>query len=158
MYTPCVCGLYVSSLFVRVQESDDPSIFSPPAAEPADLLKLFDFPSLPEGVTKTTGFCAHRKSSQGPDVAYRVSKEAQLSLPTKQIYPGEYAEHLNQGALGHVSVCNSMLFYVKIFNNWNHTTMIEKTPYPHMHCLLHIQFTVSWIQSSYVSRWVWEID
>ncbi|XP_061115448.1 collagen alpha-1(V) chain-like [Conger conger] len=71
----------------RVQQSDNPPLFSSPAAEPADLLKIFDFASLPEGVTKTTGFCAHRKSSQGPDVAYRVSKEAQLSVPTKQVYP-----------------------------------------------------------------------
>ncbi|KPP79838.1 collagen alpha-1(V) chain-like, partial [Scleropages formosus] len=55
--------------------------------EPADLLKILDFHSLPEGVTKTTGFCAQRKSSKGPDVAYRVSKEAQLSAPTKQLYP-----------------------------------------------------------------------
>uniref|UniRef100_A0A8C9SNR8 Collagen type V alpha 1 chain n=1 Tax=Scleropages formosus TaxID=113540 RepID=A0A8C9SNR8_SCLFO len=56
-------------------------------SEPADLLKILDFHSLPEGVTKTTGFCAQRKSSKGPDVAYRVSKEAQLSAPTKQLYP-----------------------------------------------------------------------
>uniref|UniRef100_A0A4W5K690 Laminin G domain-containing protein n=1 Tax=Hucho hucho TaxID=62062 RepID=A0A4W5K690_9TELE len=57
--------------------------------EPADLLKILDFPSLPEGVTKTTGFCAHRKSTKGADVAYRVSKEAQLSAPTKQLYPAD---------------------------------------------------------------------
>uniref|UniRef100_A0A8C9RJK9 Laminin G domain-containing protein n=1 Tax=Scleropages formosus TaxID=113540 RepID=A0A8C9RJK9_SCLFO len=56
-------------------------------SEPADLLKILDFHSLPEGVTKTTGFCAQRKSSKGPDVAYKVSKEAQLSAPTKQLYP-----------------------------------------------------------------------
>lgn len=60
------------------------------AAEPADLLKILDFHSLPEGVTKTTGFCTHRKSSKGPDVAYRVTKDAQLSAPTKQLYPCEY--------------------------------------------------------------------
>ncbi|XP_026091001.1 collagen alpha-1(V) chain-like [Carassius auratus] len=47
------------------------------AAEPADLLKILDFHSLPEGVSKTTGFCTHRKSSKGPDVAYRVTKDAQ---------------------------------------------------------------------------------
>lgn len=64
------------------------SLFS--AVEPADLLKILDFHSLPEGVTKTTGLCSHRRSSQGPDVAYRVSKDAQLSAPTKQLYPGEY--------------------------------------------------------------------
>uniref|UniRef100_A0A8B9HK40 Procollagen, type V, alpha 1 n=1 Tax=Astyanax mexicanus TaxID=7994 RepID=A0A8B9HK40_ASTMX len=57
------------------------------AADPADLLKILDFPSLPEGVTKTTGLCAHRRSSKGPDVAYRVTKDAQLSAPTKQLYP-----------------------------------------------------------------------
>uniref|UniRef100_A0A673H070 Laminin G domain-containing protein n=1 Tax=Sinocyclocheilus rhinocerous TaxID=307959 RepID=A0A673H070_9TELE len=56
-------------------------------SEPADLLKILDFHSLPEGVTKTTGFCTHRKSSKGPDVAYRVTKDAQLSAPTKQLYP-----------------------------------------------------------------------
>lgn len=59
------------------------------AAEPADLLKILDFPSLPEGVTRSTGFCPHRRSSQGPDVAYRVSKNAQLSAPTRQLYPGK---------------------------------------------------------------------
>lgn len=59
------------------------------AVDPADLLKILDFPSLPDGVTKTTGFCTHRKSSKGPDVAYRVTKDAQLSAPTKQLYPCE---------------------------------------------------------------------
>uniref|UniRef100_A0A3B3RM46 Laminin G domain-containing protein n=1 Tax=Paramormyrops kingsleyae TaxID=1676925 RepID=A0A3B3RM46_9TELE len=48
---------------------------------------ILDFHSLPEGVTKVTGFCAQRKSSSGPDVAYRVAKDAQLSAPTKQLYP-----------------------------------------------------------------------
>uniref|UniRef100_A0A3B3YSP0 Laminin G domain-containing protein n=1 Tax=Poecilia mexicana TaxID=48701 RepID=A0A3B3YSP0_9TELE len=58
-------------------------------SEPADLLKILDFHNLPEGVTKTTGFCSHRRSTQGPDVAYKVSKDAQLSAPTKQLYPGD---------------------------------------------------------------------
>uniref|UniRef100_A0A8C9PNG1 Thrombospondin-like N-terminal domain-containing protein n=1 Tax=Spermophilus dauricus TaxID=99837 RepID=A0A8C9PNG1_SPEDA len=57
------------------------------AAQPADLLKVLDFHNLPDGITKTTGFCATRRSSKGPDVAYRVSKDAQLSAPTKQLYP-----------------------------------------------------------------------
>lgn len=51
---------------------------------------MLDFHNLPSGVTKTTGFCATRRSSQGPDVAYRVSKDAQLSMPTKQLYPGKW--------------------------------------------------------------------
>lgn len=66
--------------------------FSPlSVAEPADLLKILDFHNLPEGVTRTTGFCSHRRSTQGPDVAYRVSKDAQLSAPTRQLYPGKHA-------------------------------------------------------------------
>lgn len=65
-------------------------LWAPPssrAAQPADLLEMLDFHNLPSGVTKTTGFCATRRSSSEPDVAYRVSKDAQLSMPTKQLYP-----------------------------------------------------------------------
>lgn len=58
-------------------------------AQPADLLKVLDFHTLPDGITKTTGFCSTRRSSKSPDVAYRVTKDAQLSAPTKQLYPGE---------------------------------------------------------------------
>uniref|UniRef100_A0A8C3IAE3 Collagen type V alpha 1 chain n=1 Tax=Chrysemys picta bellii TaxID=8478 RepID=A0A8C3IAE3_CHRPI len=57
------------------------------AAEPADLLKVLDFHNLPDGITKTTGFCTSRRSSKGADVAFRVTKDAQLSAPTKQLYP-----------------------------------------------------------------------
>ncbi|XP_042335254.1 collagen alpha-1(V) chain-like [Sceloporus undulatus] len=57
------------------------------AAEPADLLKVLDFHNLPDGISKTTGFCTSRRSSKGADVAYRVTKDAQLSAPTKQLYP-----------------------------------------------------------------------
>nr|XP_031529582.1 collagen alpha-1(V) chain [Vicugna pacos] len=60
---------------------------APAEAQPADLLKVLDFHNLPDGITKTTGFCATRRSSKGPDVAYRVTKDAQLSAPTKQLYP-----------------------------------------------------------------------
>uniref|UniRef100_A0A8C3TC90 Collagen type V alpha 1 chain n=1 Tax=Chelydra serpentina TaxID=8475 RepID=A0A8C3TC90_CHESE len=56
-------------------------------AEPADLLKVLDFHNLPDGITKTTGFCTSRRSSKGADVAFRVTKDAQLSAPTKQLYP-----------------------------------------------------------------------
>ncbi|KAG9463168.1 hypothetical protein GDO78_022264, partial [Eleutherodactylus coqui] len=55
--------------------------------QPADVLKVLDFHNLPDGVKKTTGFCSNRKSTKGPDVAYRVSKNAQLSAPTKQLFP-----------------------------------------------------------------------
>ncbi|KAJ6654594.1 hypothetical protein lerEdw1_006747, partial [Lerista edwardsae] len=55
--------------------------------EPADLLKVLDFHNLPDGISKVTGFCTSRRSSKGADVAYRVSKDAQLSAPTKQLFP-----------------------------------------------------------------------
>uniref|UniRef100_A0A8C4IEC6 Collagen, type XI, alpha 1b n=1 Tax=Dicentrarchus labrax TaxID=13489 RepID=A0A8C4IEC6_DICLA len=57
------------------------------AAEPVDVLKVLDFKSSPEGVRKTTGFCTVRRGSK-PDVAYRVGKNAQISAPTKQLFPG----------------------------------------------------------------------
>lgn len=93
-------------------------------AQPADLLKILDFHSLPEGVTKTTGFCAHRKSSKGPDVAYRVTKEAQLSAPTKQLYPCEYA---NTDTRVHVSDSvefSECAFYPPVLRNNTETFSI----------------------------------
>ncbi|CAB1454496.1 unnamed protein product [Pleuronectes platessa] len=57
------------------------------AAEPVDVLKVLDFNSSPDGVRKTTGFCTARRGSK-PDVAYRVGKQAQISAPTKQLFPG----------------------------------------------------------------------
>uniref|UniRef100_A0AAY4D3J9 Fibrillar collagen NC1 domain-containing protein n=1 Tax=Denticeps clupeoides TaxID=299321 RepID=A0AAY4D3J9_9TELE len=56
------------------------------AAEPVDVLKVLDFQNAPEGVQKTTGFCTNRRASQ-PDTAYRVGKAAQISAPTKQLFP-----------------------------------------------------------------------
>lgn len=61
--------------------------FSLPTAEPVDVLKVLDFQSSPEGVRKTPGFCTVRRGSK-PDVAYRVGKKAQISAPTKQLFPG----------------------------------------------------------------------
>ena len=72
--------------FLLAANLSPPLVFS---AQPADLLKVLDFHNLPDGITKTTGFCAARRSSKGPDVAYRVTKDAQLSAPTKQLYPGK---------------------------------------------------------------------
>ncbi|MEQ2266722.1 hypothetical protein XENORESO_016522, partial [Xenotaenia resolanae] len=56
-------------------------------ADPVDVLKALDFQSSPEGVRKTQGFCTVRRGSK-PDVAYRVAKSAQISAPTKQLFPG----------------------------------------------------------------------
>uniref|UniRef100_A0A3Q2GLF4 Thrombospondin-like N-terminal domain-containing protein n=1 Tax=Cyprinodon variegatus TaxID=28743 RepID=A0A3Q2GLF4_CYPVA len=61
------------------------------SAEPVDVLKALDFQSSPEGIRKTPGFCTVRKGSK-PDVAYRVAKNAQISAPTKQLFPGVFPE------------------------------------------------------------------
>uniref|UniRef100_A0A8B9ZDM3 Thrombospondin-like N-terminal domain-containing protein n=1 Tax=Buteo japonicus TaxID=224669 RepID=A0A8B9ZDM3_9AVES len=63
-------------------------VFFPLPAEPVDVLKALEFHNSPEGVSRTAGFCTNRRDSKGSDVAYRVSKTAQLSAPTKQLYPG----------------------------------------------------------------------
>lgn len=60
----------------------------PPTAEPVDVLKVLQLQNQPEGVRKTTGFCTKRRSGSGPDVAYRISRRAQLSAPTRQLFPG----------------------------------------------------------------------
>lgn len=64
-------------------------------AEPVDVLKALDFQSSPVGVRKTPGFCTIRRGSK-PDIAYRVGKKAQISAPTKQLFPGKLAPYLPQ--------------------------------------------------------------
>lgn len=72
------------------------SLFSLSTAEPVDVLKVLDFQSSPEGIRKTAGFCTVRRGSK-PDAAYRVGKRAQLSAPTKQLFPGKLltSQHLH---------------------------------------------------------------
>ncbi|KAI4896276.1 hypothetical protein NFI96_020229 [Prochilodus magdalenae] len=55
-------------------------------AETVDVLKVLEFHTSPEGVQKTSGFCTNRRASQ-PDTAYRVGKAAQISAPTRQLFP-----------------------------------------------------------------------
>uniref|UniRef100_A0A8C2A0Y3 Collagen, type XI, alpha 1a n=1 Tax=Cyprinus carpio TaxID=7962 RepID=A0A8C2A0Y3_CYPCA len=55
-------------------------------AEPVDVLKVLEFPTVPEGVEKTSGFCTNRRASQ-PDTAYKIGKTAQISAQTKQLFP-----------------------------------------------------------------------
>ncbi|XP_038852777.1 collagen alpha-1(V) chain-like [Salvelinus namaycush] len=55
--------------------------------EPVDVLKVLDFHNSHEGVRKTSGFCTNRRASE-PDTAYRVGKQAQISAPTKKLFPG----------------------------------------------------------------------
>ncbi|XP_048457532.1 collagen alpha-1(XI) chain-like [Rhincodon typus] len=59
-----------------------------PWAEPVDVLQTLDFHNLPNGIRKTPGFCKNRRNVQGADVAYKVTKQTQLSVPTRQLFPG----------------------------------------------------------------------
>lgn len=54
--------------------------------DPVDVLRVLQLPSLPEGVQKVPGFCVSQHA--GTDHAYRISKKAQISAPTKQLFPG----------------------------------------------------------------------
>ncbi|KAK5883293.1 hypothetical protein CesoFtcFv8_019638 [Champsocephalus esox] len=67
-------------------------------ADPVDVLRALQVPSLPEGVKKVPGFCASRRSGT-PDHAYRISKKAQISAPTKQLFSGRFPENFSIMAL-----------------------------------------------------------
>nr|XP_029137903.1 nucleolar protein dao-5-like [Labrus bergylta] len=67
-------------------------------ADPVDVLRALQVPSLPEGVKKVPGFCTSRRSSS-PDHAYRISKKAQISAPTKQLFSGRFPENFSIMAL-----------------------------------------------------------
>uniref|UniRef100_A0A8C1UND0 Collagen, type XI, alpha 2 n=1 Tax=Cyprinus carpio TaxID=7962 RepID=A0A8C1UND0_CYPCA len=66
----------------------------PPSAYPIDVLRALQLPSLPEGVQKVPGFCASRRSGT-PDHAYRITKKAQISAPTKQLFSGRFPENFS---------------------------------------------------------------
>lgn len=61
------------------------------SSDPVDVLRALQVPSLPEGVKKVPGFCASRRSSN-PDHAYRITKKAQISAPTKQLFAGSFQQ------------------------------------------------------------------
>ena len=41
------------------------------------------------GVRQVNGFCKKRPPTEAPDVAYKITRKASLSVPTKDIFPGE---------------------------------------------------------------------
>ncbi|XP_025069744.1 retinoic acid receptor RXR-beta [Alligator sinensis] len=65
-------------------------VFVPGAGEPVDVLKVLELQALPAGVKRTAGFCPQRRGAPGPDQAYRISRQAQLSAPTRQLFSVEY--------------------------------------------------------------------
>lgn len=59
------------------------------AADPVvDVLTVLQLQKEPEGVRKTPGFCPQRRSGSGMDAAFRISRRAQISAPTRQLFPG----------------------------------------------------------------------
>ena len=60
-----------------------------------DVLKILQLHSLPEGVKKVPGFCSQRGA--GSDVAYRITRQAQLSAPTRQLFSGKWAKPVMAG-------------------------------------------------------------
>lgn len=85
-----------------------------PAADPVDVLKVLDFHSSPEGVRKTTGFCMVRRGSK-PDIAFRVGKQAQISAPTRQLFPGNITLHSTHRL--HQIKPNQIQFYLSHVSN-----------------------------------------
>lgn len=63
-----------------------------------DVLKILQLHSLPEGVKKVPGFCSQRGA--GSDVAYRITRQAQLSAPTRQLFAGKWGETGDGGGGG----------------------------------------------------------
>lgn len=68
------------------------------SSDPVDVLRALQVPSLPEGVKKVPGFCTSRRSGS-PDHAYRITKKAQISAPTKQLFSGRLQLGWTSGCL-----------------------------------------------------------
>ncbi|XP_010021969.1 PREDICTED: collagen alpha-1(XI) chain-like, partial [Nestor notabilis] len=64
---------------------------------PLDLLRLLQLHSQPDGVQMVPGMCSQRGS--GSDVSYRITRPAQLSAPTRQLFPGKFPEDFSIMAL-----------------------------------------------------------
>lgn len=56
-----------------------------------DVLQLLEVSENMEGVSLEAGFCTSRTGVEGPDVAYKIDKKVQLSVPTTQLFPGKAA-------------------------------------------------------------------
>uniref|UniRef100_A0A8C2CUT6 Collagen, type XI, alpha 2 n=1 Tax=Cyprinus carpio TaxID=7962 RepID=A0A8C2CUT6_CYPCA len=89
------CGNYTDHILVNVViGSKNTGRASEENTNPIDVLRALQLPSLPEGVQKVPGFCASRRSGT-PDHAYRITKKAQISAPTKQLFSGRFPENFS---------------------------------------------------------------
>lgn len=53
-----------------------------------DVLQLLEVSENMEGVSLKAGFCTSRTGMEKADLAYKIDKKVQLSVPTKQLFPG----------------------------------------------------------------------
>uniref|UniRef100_A0A8C8GAY1 Fibrillar collagen NC1 domain-containing protein n=1 Tax=Oncorhynchus tshawytscha TaxID=74940 RepID=A0A8C8GAY1_ONCTS len=74
------------------------SLFLRLFSDPVDVLRMLQLPSLPEGVRKVPGFCTSRRAGSA-DHAYRITKKAQISAPTNQLFSGRFPENFSIMAL-----------------------------------------------------------
>lgn len=58
------------------------------AADPIDVLRVLELSDHMEGVSMEAGLCTSRKDMEETDMAYRIDKKIQLSVPTKHLFPG----------------------------------------------------------------------
>ncbi len=61
---------------------------SSPAANHIDVLKILDLSDSMEGVSLEAGLCTSRQGSEEADLAYKIEKKIQVSVPTNQLFPG----------------------------------------------------------------------
>ncbi|XP_035169584.1 collagen alpha-2(XI) chain-like, partial [Oxyura jamaicensis] len=65
---------------------------------PVDVLQALQLQTLPEGVKKAPGFCS-RHGAADAATAYRITRRAQLSAPTRQLFSGKFPEDFSIMAL-----------------------------------------------------------
>ncbi|KAK3530709.1 hypothetical protein QTP86_032246 [Hemibagrus guttatus] len=58
-------------------------------ASPVDVLKILELSDTMEGVSLEAGFCTNRQGKEEVDLAYKIDKKIQISVPTQQLFPGE---------------------------------------------------------------------
>lgn len=63
------------------------------AGELIDVLKVLEVSEDMEGVSLEAGLCTSREGQELTDLAFKIDKKIQLSAPTRQLFPGEFARN-----------------------------------------------------------------
>lgn len=59
-------------------------------ANPIDILKILELSEDMEGVSLEAGLCTSRTGRKETDLSFKINKKIQVSVPTKQLFPGEF--------------------------------------------------------------------